>query len=142
MGDSDVHKAFLCFCNTSKKGSTRASNKTVARIFSDSGLYTNFFTVVDCDIAFTKFTANKTKEMNFIMFKRFLKTLTEKLGRSYEETLKIISQSTPKLHNPTKICENDALKRLFAPTAISNDSNFRKKNDGKKSGKPSVSFEK
>lgn len=118
MDESGVCKVFLNFCNASKRGSTRASNKTVARIFMDSGLYTKDFSVVDCDIAFMKFTGKKTKVINFVMFKHFLKTLTAagKLEHPYEEVLEIISKASPKPHSTTKICNDAASTRLSRST--------------------------
>ncbi|CAI2724487.1 unnamed protein product [Schistosoma spindalis] len=118
----DMEKIFYDFCDTVKKGSRTATDKTIKKICTDCNIYTKSFNANAVDIAFCKHLKSAKKDVDFSDFVRFVEgAMAEEYAKqknisttdaSNEIKNKIISSSGPKSHGATQASKDSATSRL------------------------------
>lgn len=117
----DLENIFLQFCDSIKKGSTTATDKTLKKICTDCKIYTSQFNQNIVDIQFRKHIGNAKKDVNFQEFLAFIDgSMAQKYGElkkmSQQDAAKEIKakiiNSAPKSHGATILSTDDATARL------------------------------
>nr|CAH8826698.1 unnamed protein product [Trichobilharzia regenti] len=117
-----MEEIFYTFCDTVKKGSRTATDKTIKKICTDCNIYTKSFNANIVDIAFRKHIGNAKKDVDFADFMRFIQgTMAEEYAKyanmsqadaAKEIENKILSTSKPKAHGATQVSKDAATARL------------------------------
>ncbi|VDQ00032.1 unnamed protein product [Trichobilharzia regenti] len=77
-----MEEIFYTFCDTVKKGSRTATDKTIKKICTDCNIYTKSFNANIVDIAFRKHIGNAKKDVDFADFMRFIQgTMAEEYAK-------------------------------------------------------------
>ncbi|KAF8569258.1 hypothetical protein P879_08603 [Paragonimus westermani] len=69
-----MEELFHTYCEAANKGSKKANEKTIKKIFTDCKLYNDKFTVNVLELALRKYNGNDMKEMDFETFNKFIDT--------------------------------------------------------------------
>ncbi|THD28010.1 Tubulin polymerization-promoting protein [Fasciola hepatica] len=116
-----MEEIFLAFCDSCKKGSKTATDKTVKKICTDCQIYNKNLNANLVDIALRKHIGNQKLDMDFNSFVRFIEG---HLGEAYAASKKIelqkaveeikgkIMQGNPKAHGATQVSSDAATARL------------------------------
>ncbi|PAA91441.1 hypothetical protein BOX15_Mlig001466g8, partial [Macrostomum lignano] len=121
---ADLKSSFVAFCDATKKGSDKASDKTIKKIFTDCGVFKALkLTSNDMDISVSSFKGKeKIKgDLDYNQFCNFLKHFcaeaatkkkVESADKAEEEVKKLISEKKPTAHGATAASKDGATKRL------------------------------
>ncbi|KAF5397143.1 hypothetical protein PHET_09683 [Paragonimus heterotremus] len=69
-----MKELFHAYCEAANKGSKKATEKTIKKIFTDCKLYNDKLTVTVLEHALRKYNGNDVKEMDFEAFSKFIDT--------------------------------------------------------------------
>ncbi|VEL09004.1 unnamed protein product [Protopolystoma xenopodis] len=122
MADAKLREIFLNFCDTVKKGSTVATDKTLKKICMDCKLCCEGMDMNRVDIQFRKHLGNSKKNVDFAGFCSFIEgalaeayiqaTKQDREAAVSELKNKIIAAGGPKTHGVTSISHDSATSRL------------------------------
>ncbi|VDL99564.1 unnamed protein product [Schistocephalus solidus] len=117
----DLKSVFLAFCDSVKKGSTTATDKTLKKICTDCKIYCKGMDANRVDIQFRKHLGNAKKDVDFGSFVQFIEgalsdAYMEAKSISKEDAVKQlkdkISAGSPAGHGVTAASKDDATNRL------------------------------
>jgi hypothetical protein len=120
-GNDDLKAVFLAFCDSTKKGSTGCTDKTIKKILTDAKLFGKTLNATEMDITFRKVLGNKSKELDFNGFLAVLKAYAPSYQKdhnlanadeAFEKMCAEIGSHGPAAHGTTKVSGDDATKRM------------------------------
>ncbi|KAL3314452.1 hypothetical protein Ciccas_006926 [Cichlidogyrus casuarinus] len=118
---ADFQETFLAFCDSTKKGSTTATDKTLKKMLTDAKILDKKMTQNDADIEFRKFLGNSKKDVNCADFKKFIsevfapayaKRHSIDASNAEQKILEKLEKASPKGHGTTSASKDGATSRL------------------------------